>query len=173
MRHRCLAVAFWCVALASTQMARGADPAVDYQREIRPILSDKCFTCHGPDEAQRKAGLRLDSFAEATAEAKSGSRAIVPHDPDESELLYRASVDDDTLRMPPASSKKTLSEHEIELLERWIKQGAAYEGHWAFTPPVRPTAPEVRNTQWIRNPIDLFVLSRLGRRGVQPRPAVQ
>lgn len=170
MRHLCLAVALGSVALVSIHRAQGADPAVDYQREIRPILSDNCFICHGPDEAQRKGGLRLDSFDEATREAKSGSRAIVPSDPDESELLFRVTVDDETLRMPPASSKKTLTQRETELLERWIKQGAAYAGHWAFTPPVRPTIPEVHNKQWVRNPIDQFVLSRLESEGLSPSP---
>jgi hypothetical protein len=160
------------VVVLSGLAARGAEPArtIDYQRDVRPILADKCFTCHGPDDAKREAGLRLDSLAAATRPAESGERAIVPKDPEASELLFRVTADDATLRMPPAGTTKTVSPAEAETLRAWIAQGAVYTNHWAFTPPSRPALPEVKGEGWVRNPIDRFVLARLEKEGLAPAP---
>jgi hypothetical protein len=141
---------------------------VRFNREIRPILSDKCFLCHGPDATQRKAKLRLDRFEVATAPAASGEPAIVPGKPEESELYQRITSHDADEKMPPAKTGKPLKPTEIETLKTWIAEGASYEGHWAFIPPVRPEVPRVRQAGWVRNPIDAFVLAQLEREGLVP-----
>ncbi len=143
---------------------------VDFTREIRPILADKCFKCHGPDAGQRKGKLRLDNPQDAYAPAASGSPAIVPGHADDSELYLRVTADDPDERMPPASSKKTLTTEEISRLKSWIDQGAAYREHWAFVPPSRPPLPAVKHRDWGRNPIDRFVLARLEAEGLSPSP---
>ncbi|MCO6458938.1 MAG: DUF1553 domain-containing protein [Pirellulaceae bacterium] len=168
-------VFLFCLALAAPALADPADPAaeppVDFNREIRSILSNNCFTCHGPDDSERQAGLRLDQPAEALAELDSGLRAIVPGQPDQSELLARVRHEDPDLRMPPADSGKKLTPAEIELLTRWIRQGAKYSRHWSYVPPVRPPLPAVGSAAWPRNEIDYFILSELERRGLRPAPA--
>ncbi|HVW85664.1 MAG TPA: DUF1549 domain-containing protein, partial [Bryobacteraceae bacterium] len=148
-----------------------AAPAVDFRRDVRPILSDRCFACHGPDEANRKAGLRLDT--EAGAKAARGPRTpVVPGNVAASEILKRIAPENPARRMPPPySDRKPLSEKEVATIRAWIEQGAKWQSHWAFTAPVRPTPPAVRNTRWIRNPIDNFVLARLEREGLAPSPA--
>ena len=138
---------------------------INYNRDIRPILSDKCFYCHGPDSKHREADLRLD------VEEAAHDSAIVAGDPDDSELIARITSDDEDLRMPPAESGKTLSNEDIELLRRWIEQGAKYQGHWSFTQPTRPALPEVKQADWIRNAIDHFVLARLEVGGLKPSRA--
>jgi hypothetical protein len=143
---------------------------VDFTREIRPILADKCFQCHGPDAGRRKGKLRLDNRQDATAPAASGSPAVAPGRLDESELYQRITADDPEERMPPASSKKSLSADEIARLKAWIEQGAVYREHWAFVPPVRPRIPAVKDAGWCRNPIDFFVLARLESEGLSPSP---
>jgi mono/diheme cytochrome c family protein len=157
-----------------TTPARGGDapdaPAIDYARDVRPILSDKCFACHGPDEAERKAGLRLDIQESAFATLKSGSRAIVPGDPDASDLIFRVESDDPETRMPPAKSGKSLTPKQVETLRRWVEQGAPYTEHWAFVPPRRPAIPAVRDAAWVANPIDAFILARLEKEGLHPSP---
>ena len=117
-----------------------------------------------------KGKLRLDSAQAATAPAASGSPAIVPGKLDESELYRRITSPDPDERMPPAKSGKSLSAAEIEQLKTWIEEGAEYEGHWAFIPPVRPALPPVHRDQWVRNPIDAFVLARLEKEGLTPSP---
>lgn len=152
-----------------SSMALAAEPVIDFNRDIRPIFSDRCYVCHGPDEAQRAADLRLDTFAGATAETESGSLAIVPHKPDESELLHRVATDDASLRMPPEESgKPPLSAQEVELLRRWIASGAQYQSHWALVKPQRPDVPAVADQDWVRNSIDHFVLQRLEQEGLNP-----
>jgi mono/diheme cytochrome c family protein len=131
-----------------------AGAATDFVRDIRPILSDNCFKCHGPDDATLKSGLRLDSHAGATSPAKSGDPAIVPGQPDASELMRRVTADDPDDRMPPEDTGKTLSAEQIEKLRQWIAGGALYETHWAFEAVERPELPEARYPGWIRNPID-------------------
>jgi hypothetical protein len=147
-----------------------AAPPVDFGRDVRPILSDRCFACHGPDEGNRKVGLRLDT--EAGAKAVRGSKTpVVPGDVAASEILKRIAPENPARRMPPPySDRKPLSEKEVATVRAWIEQGAKWQSHWAFTAPVRPAAPTVRNTNWIRNPIDNFVLARLEREGIAPAP---
>ena len=164
------------VILAATGMHAAAESApapvpIAYNRDVRPILADKCFRCHGPDGAKRKAGLRLDRRDEALA-ARDGRRAIVPGDPETSELCFRVSAEDDELRMPPPDSGLVLQPREIELLRRWIEQGAEYQAHWAFLPPQSPSLPAVGRggSPWPRNPIDVFILAELQQRGLQPSP---
>jgi hypothetical protein len=144
-------------------VCRAANP-VDFARDVRPILSDRCFTCHGPDEASRKAGLRLD--------IESGARHVVtPGDPAASRILRRVAPAQPALRMPPPySDRKPLTEPEVATLRAWIEQGAKWQSHWSFTAPARPALPEVRNTGWVRNPIDRFVLARLEKEGITPSP---
>ena len=163
------------IALASTLGAgEPASPSgpttIRYGRDIRPLLSDRCFRCHGPDGASRKAGLRLDERAAALAE-REGVAAIVPGDPDASELVRRiGSSDPHELMPPPSSHKRPLDRDERELVRRWIAEGAPYEPHWAFVPPARPPLPSVHDAAWPRNEIDRFVLARLEEQGLAPNP---
>ncbi|MCA9121862.1 MAG: PSD1 domain-containing protein [Planctomycetaceae bacterium] len=143
------------VPLFATHPAAG-QVEVNFQRDVRPILSDKCFFCHGPDEAHREADLRLDVAEMALA------AAIVPGKPDESELIARVSSTDPDTQMPPPDSGKSLTKDEIELLKSWVVQGAPYQVHWAFIPPVRPSVPQITSGR-IRNAIDAFVTERLNR----------
>jgi len=165
MRH-CCAVACAFVFLAAMPLT-AQDPTVDFSRDIQPILSDRCYKCHGPDEAKREADLRLDREESALAE-RDGKRAIVPGDLKSSELYRRITSDDADERMPPPDSKLSLTPREIELLRRWIAQGAKWGGHWAFTAPVRPPLPQVRNPAWTQNAIDYFILQRLEQEGLSP-----
>ncbi|MDZ4859122.1 MAG: PSD1 and planctomycete cytochrome C domain-containing protein [Candidatus Hydrogenedentes bacterium] len=144
-----------------------ADDPISYDRQIRPILSKNCFACHGPDAEARKADLRLDVHGAAIS-VHDGHAAIVPGKPDESDLVHRITSADPENRMPPPESEKTLSEEEITLVREWILQGAEWSSHWAFTPPQRPAKPQTLGTDWARNPIDAFVLSRLEKEGLQP-----
>ena len=144
-------------------------PTVLFNRDIRPILSDKCFTCHGPDAPSRNIKLRLDS--EAAAKADLGGRfAIVPGDPARSELVRRIATENKGLRMPPVHSGFKLSEREIDLLRRWVQQGAQWQQHWSFIPPKRAPLPAVNQPGWPRSPIDHFVLARLEQEGLAPSP---
>ena len=143
---------------------------IDFNRDIKPILSDKCFACHGPDAASLKIKLRLDSEAGALAELRAGKHAVVPNHPEQSELVRRITAKDEALRMPPVDSGHKLTEREIELLTEWIRQGARFQQHWAFIAPVRPAVPKVKNTKWPKNAIDNFVLARLEAEGLQPSP---
>jgi hypothetical protein len=145
---------------------------VRFNRDIRPILSDHCFQCHGPDRANRKAKLQLDLEAVALAD-RGGYHAIVPGRPDQSELITRITAADPRERMPPASTGKKLSAKQIDLLRRWIDQGAKWEKHWAFLPPQRPPLPAVKDARWPRNPIDHFVLARLEQAGLRPSPEAE
>lgn len=144
--------------------------AVDFNRDIRPILSDRCYACHGPDEGQRKAGLRLDVREDAFKELKSGHRAIVPGDLAQSSLIQRLTSPDPDDVMPPPKAGKPLTPEQIDLFKRWVLAGAPWSRHWAFIPPVRPPLPEVKDKQWPRNEIDYFVLARLEKEGLKPNP---
>jgi hypothetical protein len=143
---------------------------LSFSRDVRPILADKCFKCHGPDPKQRKGKLRLDNPRDAFAAAGSGSPVLVPGKLDESELYRRITSDDPEERMPPPTSGKTLSAAEIARLRSWIEQGARYQEHWSFRPPVRPAVPAVKNPGWCRNPIDAFILERIEAAGLKPAP---
>src|SRR5690606_35681875 len=143
--------------------------ALRFHRDVRPILSYKCFACHGPDEAERQADLRLDQEADAQRD-RGGYAAIVPGDPESSELLKRIIAEDESLRMPPADSGKQLTEREIATLRQWIVEGASYARHWAYVPPVRPPLPAPRLAGWEANPIDRFIAAGLAREGLAPAP---
>jgi hypothetical protein len=140
---------------------------VRYNRDVRPILAENCFTCHGPDSAARKAGLRLDKFAEATMD-RGGHAPIVKGKPEASELIRRVTGQGPI--MPPAPGHQRLTPQQISVLRRWIAQGAEYELHWAYQPPVKAPLPSVKNAAWVRNPIDRFILARLEREGLTPAP---
>ena len=142
---------------------------VEFNRDIRPILSDNCYTCHGPDKANRKTSLRLDNETSVFADL-GGYQAVVPGNLEKSELYNRISTEDESRRMPPVYSERKLSASQIALVRRWIEQGAKWQKHWSFIPPAPPNLPEVKNKSWIRNPIDLFVLERLEREGLAPSP---
>ncbi len=147
-----------------------------FNRDIRPILSDRCFACHGPDDRARKAGLRLDLAEEATREVEgdaSGRRYIFPGDPEKSEILRRISNHDPEERMPPPKAKLEVSEAELERLRRWIAEGASFESHWAFIPLPESTPEPKIEDPWIRNPIDLFILRRLREEGLTPSPEAE
>lgn len=147
---------------ASCGFGRAQQP-IDFSRQIRPILSDNCFTCHGPDDKQRKADLRLDVKELALAVIKPGK-------PDESEFIRRITTGEATERMPPAKSGKKLTPEQIALLRQWIAQGAKWSEHWAFVKPTRPLVPKVQNRDWSQNSIDAFILSRLEREHLKPSP---
>ncbi len=149
-----------------------SDRTVRYGRDIRPILSDRCFVCHGPDKATQMADLRLDLRTQATAARPDGGRpAIVPGDPDASELIARITSHDPVIAMPPAAAnKRPLSETEIGLIRQWIAEGAAYESHWAFEAPERPAVPTPRAVDRVRTPVDAFILAELDRIDVHPSP---
>ncbi len=144
---------------------------VRFSKDIRPIFSDKCFTCHGPDAANRTTKLRLDTADGIRIDSGSGREIIVPGDPAGSELYMRVSSSDPARRMPPAyAGHAKLTPAEIELIETWIAQGAEWSGHWAFVPPQYPQAPAVRQAGRARNPIDAFVLKRLESEGLSLSP---
>ena len=144
---------------------------VEFNRDVRPILSERCYTCHGPDETKRLSGLRFDT--EAGAKADLGGRfAIVPGDPGRSEMIQRVTSDDPARRMPPAyAGHAKLTDAEINVLTRWVEQGAAWQGHWSFVIPTRPETPAASDPAWPKNAIDNFVLERLDRQGLKPSPA--
>ena len=151
----------------------GAFAAVDFNREVRPILSDRCFACHGPDAAKREAGLRLDTFEGATATLKSGDRAVVPGKPAESALISRIHTTDPDDLMPPAKLNRPLNDGQRRILERWVESGATYDRHWAFTPPQNHSAPAVKDSTWPRDDIDRFILAKLDSGNLTPNPEAE
>ena len=148
-------------------IAFAASPPLDYGRDVRPILAENCFHCHGQDASKRLADLRLDTFAGATADRK-GHAALVPGKPEASALYQRITADERARRMPPVSSNRTLTSEQVGILKRWISEGGAYSKHWAFTPPVRPELPITANKNWVKQPLDSFVLQRLEAEGFRP-----
>ena len=167
-----LSATSWVVLLAVTFIGLPFSQWVEaeeleFNRDIRPILSDNCFTCHGPDQNKREGGLRLDVRDAATSASESGKVAIVAGNPDQSELVARLSSNDPDFQMPPPRSEKHLSASQKETLHQWIAQGAKYQGHWAFIPPVRPTLPKITSVHAEHpNPIDLFIRARLEREAI-------
>ena len=165
----------WSVLLLWGQLHSGlihaeeSDDLVSFNHDIRPIMSDTCFQCHGPDKNTREANLRLDSIEGATKDL-GGYAAIVPGDPDESELIWRILSEADSERMPPEEHPRRLTDEEKELFRKWVEQGAKYEAHWAFLLPVRGRLPQERDPVWERNPIDAFVFSKLKEKGLTPSP---
>jgi hypothetical protein len=159
---------FLSVILSSTALsAARAEDAVTFNRDIRPILADKCFACHGPDAATREADLRLDQ-EESAKRDREGHAAIQAGDPKHSELAVRIRSTDPDLMMPPPDSQRTLTDEEKQTLLGWIADGAKWEGHWSFIAPRRSALPEVSDARWPRNAIDHFVLRKLDDAGLQP-----
>ncbi len=160
-------VTFMTVGVVLAQDTQSTVP-VDFQRDVRPILSDNCFSCHGPDESTRQARLRLDTQDGAFSERLNGN-AIVAGNPDASLLYQRITQDDNRLRMPPpALSNKTLSDDQVDVLKRWIEEGASWDQHWSFKTVQKHQLPDVVNKAWVRTPIDHFVLARLESDGLEP-----
>ena len=144
-------------------IANAAAPDLDFNRDIRPILAESCFYCHGQDGNKRQADLRLD-----LREAAVKTGAIIPNDAAASSLIKRIHSDDPEQMMPPPKSNRHLSPEQKKLLERWISEGAVYQSHWAFVTPVRPPEPAVKRMDWCRTSIDRFVLAKLESEGLQP-----
>ncbi|MDP3071454.1 MAG: DUF1553 domain-containing protein [Opitutaceae bacterium] len=168
-----LTLLIFSAAFALGAEALPAAPAPDFNRDIRPILSDKCIRCHGPDDENRKGGqngLRLDTAAGAREDLGGGAFAIVPGHPGKSELIARITTTDDDELMPPRKSGKTLSPAEIDLLKRWIESGGAYARHWSYEPPKRSAVPAVKNFNWPRGAVDKFVLAGLEAARLSPQP---
>lgn len=163
----------WLLWLGAAEADTPDTPPVDFNREVLPILSDRCFQCHGPDEQTREANLRLDT-REGLFGNRDGVAAIVPGNPQASEAFRRLTSTEPFERMPPPESGLTVTPEQIETIRRWIQQGAAWQQHWAFEPvrPVKPPALEAGdpNASWVRNPIDLFIVDRLRRENLRPAP---
>jgi len=160
-----MAVASLAWLFAVSARADGPSALLDFNRDIRPILAENCFYCHGQDANKRQADLRLD-----VREAAVAAEAIVPGTPGSSTLLERVHSSDPDVLMPPPDSNRRLSDAQKKLLERWIAEGAAYEPHWAFIAPARPAAPSVKRADWPRNDIDRFVLAEIEAAGLSPAP---
>ena len=143
---------------------------VSFNHDIRPLMSDICFQCHGPDANAREADLRLDVQSEAIAD-RDGSFVIVPGDPEESLLIWMINAEDEEDVMPPVDHPRSLTDHEKQLFNDWIAEGAEYEEHWAYTPPVQMDLPQVKNSSWVKNEIDHFVLAKLEEEKVDPSPS--
>jgi hypothetical protein len=167
IRLACVSLALVAALPRCLHAAEDKDSRIEFNRDIRPLLADACFHCHGPDQAKRKAKLRLDTEAGAFAD-RDGERVLVPGDPAKSLLYRRITASNPREHMPPASSGRALSEPQIALIRRWIEQGAPWQNHWAFMPPRRPMLPPVQRREWPRNSIDAFVLARLEREGLAP-----
>jgi hypothetical protein len=172
MPHRTatlLAALALALPAAPARAGEGAPRPVEFNRDIRPILSDACYTCHGPAKSTRKADLRLDTETGALAD-RGGYHAIVPGDPGKSEILRRLLDPREAKRMPPRSSGPRLKPEQVALIRRWIEQGAKWQKHWSLLPPHRPELPPVKDRHWPRNPIDHFILARLEQEGSRPSP---
>ncbi|HMJ89022.1 MAG TPA: DUF1549 domain-containing protein, partial [Candidatus Acidoferrum sp.] len=163
---------FTPAALAAAAKPPATKP-IEFNRDIRQILSDNCFACHGPDDKGRKAKLRFDLKEEAFKPAKSGDLAIVPGHPEKSELIHRLTAKDEDDRMPPTKTGKKLTPAQIDLLTRWIKEGATWQEHWAFQKPKRPVSPTVKDKKWAKNEIDQFVQARLEKEKLKPSPEAE
>jgi mono/diheme cytochrome c family protein len=161
-----MAVATVLSCLPAAANAVAEEPSIKFNRDIRPILAENCFACHGPDKNKRAADLRLDTQAGATADL-NGTRPIVPGNPHESELLKRVTGNDETTRMPPEETGKRLTARQIELLRAWIASGAAWQDHWSYTPIERPQIPPAGDGA-STNPIDAFLSVRLAEAGLAP-----
>ena len=153
----------------SAHVAGAEMRTVSFLREVRPILAQHCFGCHGPDEATRKGKLRLDLKDNAFA-ARGGKHTIAPGNLEGSLAWERITTDDDDDRMPPEGSGEPLTEKHIATLKTWIQQGAHWEEHWSLVPPKKPALPKVSDPAWVRDPFDAFVLARLDREHMKPEP---
>ncbi len=158
------------LAWAGLLLLPGPATGADFSSDIQPLLADHCYACHGPDAKTRESGLRFDLREVAISELESGARAIVPGDLEESELVHRIFSRDPDEMMPPPDFRKRLSDGDKAKLTEWIKDGADYEQHWAFVPVRKPAVPPVRDGNWLRNPIDNFILARLEEQQMKPSP---
>ena len=161
----------WAMQASPARAAKAGE--VRFNRDIRPILSENCFTCHGPDKNRHKGDLRLDMAEDAMAEHHTDGKVthpVVPGNPGSSELVKRINATDPDEVMPPPKSLRKLGEPEKNLLAEWIKQGAKWEPHWAYIPPVRAKLPKVSDPAWEKNAIDAFILARLDQEGMKPSP---
>ncbi|HTI71344.1 MAG TPA: DUF1553 domain-containing protein [Candidatus Limnocylindria bacterium] len=158
------------VLIASTLGSLAETSKVQFNRDIRPILSENCFHCHGPDPGSRKAGLRLDTQAGINASTKKKGTVVVPGHPEQSELWARIVTHDKDDAMPPEESHKSLKDSEKKLVQDWIAEGAPWQPHWSFIKPSRPAVPIVKNEKWVRNPIDAFVAAKLDEKHLSPAP---
>lgn len=168
----CLALGIQCCTSDSSNQAKEEKlpEEISYNFDIRPILSDKCLACHGPDANKREAGLRLDLAESAFQALKENPKAhaLVAGKPQFSQAYLRITSKDTALLMPPPSSNLKLTQHEINLIEKWIKQGAKYEKHWAFVAPKKPSVPKVDDKEWPKNEIDNFILQKQEQKGIKP-----
>src|SRR6266550_8960334 len=155
--------------ISVTLLSAVARAEVGFNRDIRPIMSDTCFRCHGPDKNARIVGLRLDLREEALKPAIDGKVPIVPGKPEQSEIITRIFSSDPSHIMPPAFSHKTLTQAQKETIRQWVAEGAKYEGHWSFQAVKRPPVPETTGGKGtVRNPIDAFIQARLAKEGLHP-----
>ena len=164
---RLLKIGSCVLAAIYLQIEVCAQGKLSFNHDVRPILSAHCFECHGPDAKARKAKLRLDQAASATA-SRDGAIAVVPGKPEDSELLDRVLSDDPDEVMPPPELKRVLTAEQKKTLRRWIAEGAEFEEHWAYQKPNRPTPPQTKNAPWGNNEIDAFIFARLGKAGLEP-----
>lgn len=173
---------FWQLAACGPDLPKDVEQAyrelpekIDYNLHVKPILSDKCFSCHGPDKANQKAGLRLDIDSAAYGELPEspGKYAIDPGNPEGSELFHRILSDDPEYQMPSKDSHLSLSAKEKAILVKWISEGAQYKPHWAFVAPEKPELPEVQHNDWVINPVDNFILHRMEQEGLAPSKAAE
>ncbi|MBC8166872.1 MAG: DUF1549 domain-containing protein, partial [Bryobacteraceae bacterium] len=159
-----------CIAaMLSAMPVWAAGKPVSFQREVRPILAENCFQCHGPDATTRMAGLRLD-LKEAALQVRKNGAAVTPGKPEASLLYQRIVAPEAGRKMPPASSHRTLTTQQISVLKQWIEESAPWQEHWAFKAPVRSPLPAVRNAAWVRTPIDNFILAKIEGAGLTPAP---
>ena len=175
-----MTVGWRLVALSTIWLAAGSTTSVPasekageqvlFNRDIRPILAESCFACHGPDAGTREGDLRLDTEEGAYGALAEGGRVLTPGEPAKSGLFQRVTATDPEERMPPADAGKHLQPREIDLIRRWIEQGARWEGHWAFSAPHRPAVPTISEDRWSANAIDRFILARLARAELTPLP---
>ena len=171
VRWALIAICMCHVLFVGAALAAPAGDTVDFNRDVRRILSENCFKCHGPDTKAKSSGkkaLRLDERANALADLGDGRHAIVPRQPEQSELVRRITTADLDDKMPPPDSGKTLTTQDIAVLKKWIQQGADYSRHWAYAPPQRTDLPKTSNRRWARNAIDHFILARLEREKLKP-----
>ncbi|MDB6024282.1 MAG: hypothetical protein JWM68_505 [Verrucomicrobiales bacterium] len=173
---RFASVGAWAVVIslcAGTSSGAAQKDAVDFGAQVRPIISAKCFHCHGPDEGSRKAKLRLDLRDEALKERKGGIFPIKPGSPEQSEMIRRISSSDPEEVMPPSKESHAVTSSEIALLKKWIQQGAPYETHWAFKKPEQPALPKVKSKRWAKNAIDSFILAKIEAAKLKPSPPAE
>jgi hypothetical protein len=163
MSHKFVSLAVCVFVTVCVAEVRAAGAKLSYNKDVRPILADTCFKCHGPDSAARKGDLRIDKRDDAMAVIKPGK-------PEDSEFFKRLLSKDPEEVMPPPATKKVLKPEQIEILKRWITEGAEYEPHWSFITPTKPQLPTIKNAAWVKNPIDAFVLAKLEAAGLQPAP---